>query len=202
MARVSCGHLYRVRRRHAEPKRALPTQLTEQTLLCADKIARLSTKSLVDERPIPVFFHLQAVGGKAIFPVFAPGENSYPSELPPVTPQAYREHKEAFNKLVVSNMNKQIGSAEVVSDQEAQRLQGSLLSNEQLKALETMKRHTDFNDLAQKSILGREGVERQVGAAISQVKLKADEKHELARSNRNSEKQEVKREQRRGLKVV
>lgn len=143
-----------------------------------------------------------AVGGKAIFPVFAPGENSYPGDLPPITPQSYREHKDALNKLVVSNMNKQIGSAETVSDQEAERHKGSLLSNEQLKALETMKRHTDFNDLAQKSILGREGVERQVGAAISQVKLKADEKHDIARSNRNSEKQEIKREQRRGLKVV
>ncbi|HBA5400613.1 TPA: toprim domain-containing protein, partial [Escherichia coli] len=34
----------------------------------------------------------QAVGGKAIFPVFAPSENTYPSDLPPITPDAYKAH--------------------------------------------------------------------------------------------------------------
>lgn len=29
----------------------------------------------------------KAVGGKAIFPTFAPGEVVYPSELPPITPR-------------------------------------------------------------------------------------------------------------------
>ncbi|GAO22482.1 TOPRIM domain-containing protein [Alicycliphilus sp. B1] len=29
----------------------------------------------------------QAVGGKAIFPIFAPAENTYPRDLPAITPR-------------------------------------------------------------------------------------------------------------------
>lgn len=33
------------------------------------------------------------VGGKAIFPVFTPKEQSYPAELPPITPEKYRKNE-------------------------------------------------------------------------------------------------------------
>ncbi|MBV8634293.1 MAG: DUF1738 domain-containing protein, partial [Burkholderiaceae bacterium] len=35
------------------------------------------------------------VGGKVLLPIFAPGENSYPDGLAPVTPMAYRAHQKA-----------------------------------------------------------------------------------------------------------
>lgn len=78
------------------------------------------------------------VGGKLILPIFAPGESSYPAELAPVTPAMYRQH---------------------------QKTQDSL-SDGQLAALGRMKQFTDFNDLATKSVLGLEGLNRQVSPAI------------------------------------
>lgn len=65
------------------------------------------------------------VGGKLMMPIFAPGENSYPAGLDPVTPDQYREHQRT----------------------------GKALSEEQLGALAQMKQFTDFNDLANKSAL-------------------------------------------------
>ena len=41
-----------------------------------------------------------------------------------------------------------------------------MLSADQLAALAQMKKYTDFNDLATKSSLGRDGVERQLKAAV------------------------------------
>ncbi|HDW8992297.1 TPA: toprim domain-containing protein, partial [Escherichia coli] len=106
----------------------------------------------------------QAVGGKAIFPVFAPSENTYPSDLPPITPDAYKAHLRASQRLEDAAEGKlQLGGDEV------SKLKATLLSSEQVEALSTMKRHTDFNDLAQKSELGREGVKRQVVAAVSKA---------------------------------
>lgn len=81
------------------------------------------------------------VGGKAILPIFAPGEASYPAGLDPVTPEAYREHQAT----------------------------GNTLSAEQLTAIEKMKQHTDFNDVVNRSALGREGVDRQVRSVIDAV---------------------------------
>ncbi|MBZ2206562.1 DUF5710 domain-containing protein [Massilia sp. R798] len=81
------------------------------------------------------------VGGKALLPVFAPGEASYPAGLDPVTPDSYREHQKT----------------------------GNTLSGEQLAAIEQMKRHTDFNDVANRSALGREGVDRQVRSFVDVV---------------------------------
>jgi putative DNA primase/helicase len=77
------------------------------------------------------------VGGTALLPVFAPGENAYPAGLDPVTPGLFREHQRT----------------------------GAALSDEQLAALHRMKQFTDFNDLGNRSALGRDGIERQVGAA-------------------------------------
>jgi putative DNA primase/helicase len=77
------------------------------------------------------------VGGTALLPVFAPGENAWPAGLDPVTPKLFREHQRT----------------------------GAALSAEQLAALERMKQFTDFNDLSNRSALGRDGIERQVRAA-------------------------------------
>lgn len=90
----------------------------------------------------------QAVGGVAMFPIFAPKEASYPDELAPVTPQQYREH-----------LRRQDDDAPVISDA-------------QLAALSQMKKFTDFNDLARKSELGPEAVARQVRAVASAVEAR------------------------------
>jgi putative DNA primase/helicase len=80
-------------------------------------------------------------GGKAMLPIFAPGENSYPVSLAPVTPEKFREHQRT----------------------------GSALSEQQLAALDRMKGRTDFNDLANKSVLGKDGIDRQVRCAVQDV---------------------------------
>jgi phage/plasmid primase-like uncharacterized protein len=80
-------------------------------------------------------------GGHLLLPVFAPGEGSYPAGLAPVTPETYREHLRT----------------------------GAGLTGAQLAALEQMKRHTDFNDLATASVLGKEAIERQVRAFVTKV---------------------------------
>lgn len=75
----------------------------------------------------------KAVDGKAIYPIFAPGEQSYPAELGPI-------------------------------DREQARL--NKLPPEQQEALNKMKKYTDFNDLATRSVLGRDGLDRQVKSAV------------------------------------
>jgi putative DNA primase/helicase len=111
----------------------------------------------------------KAVGGKAIFPTFAPGEVLYPDTLPVITPQAFRKHVQAASELkaIVSEFGP--SAADPVQSERATQLQGDLLSNAQLSALEKMKRLTDFNDLATKSALGREGLARQVKNAVAKV---------------------------------
>lgn len=78
----------------------------------------------------------RAVGGKALFPIFAPGEQSYPASLAPVVPGQFREGK---------------------------------LSDDQSSALLKIKLYTDFNDLAHKSVLGKDGVDRQVSVIVKDV---------------------------------
>ncbi|HEK2843881.1 TPA: DUF1738 domain-containing protein [Proteus mirabilis] len=99
----------------------------------------------------------KAVNGKAIFPVFAPGENDYPKNLETVTPQKYRDHLQAIKQLETS------------PEEKADELKSKVLSDEQLSALSKMKRHTDFNDLATKSSLGNDGLKRQVKAAVEKT---------------------------------
>ena len=41
----------------------------------------------------------QAVGGKAIFPIFAPAENTYPRDLPAITPDSFKTHLRAEQRL-------------------------------------------------------------------------------------------------------
>jgi len=107
----------------------------------------------------------KAVGGKAIFPIFAAGENTYPRDLPAITPDSFKTHLRAEQRLA----DAAAGKVELGGD-EAAKLKASMLSGAQIAALSTMKQHTDFNDLARKSELGIEGVKRQIGAAISQVR--------------------------------
>ena len=99
----------------------------------------------------------QAVGGKAIFPIFTRDEKNYPADLEPVTPQAYREHLR-----VTELLEKQPDLSEDARD----KLHRSQLSKEQLNALHHMKKFTDFNDLAAKSELGKDGLRRQVLGAM------------------------------------
>jgi antirestriction protein ArdC/phage/plasmid primase-like uncharacterized protein len=80
-------------------------------------------------------------GGHLLLPIFAPGEGSYPAGLAPVTPENYRAHGRS----------------------------GIGMSKTQLAALERMKRHTDFNDLATRSRLGKEAIERQARAFVADV---------------------------------
>ncbi len=81
------------------------------------------------------------VGGKAMLPIFAPGENRYPANLAPVTPSQYSKHLNTGNEL----------------------------AEEQLTALASMKQFTDFNDLATRSTLGAEAVDRQVRSMVGSV---------------------------------
>lgn len=87
-------------------------------------------------------------GGKVLLPIFAPGENSYPTDLEPVTPEKFREHQRT----------------------------GNTLDDKQLAALNRMKGKTDFNDLATKSELGKDGINRQVRAVVDSVIEKHQER--------------------------
>ena len=78
----------------------------------------------------------KAVDGTAIFPIFAPDEQSYPDNLKPVTPLTARSGE---------------------------------LTHEQQAAITKMKRYTDFNDLVTNSVLGREGLERQVTTRVNNI---------------------------------
>ena len=98
------------------------------------------------------------VGGKLLMPIFAPGENSYPANLEPVTPDKYREHQRT----------------------------GKALSDEQTAALAQMKQFTDFNDLVNKSVLGAEGIDRQVRSLVESV----IEKHQAAQAQSEQQEQD------------
>lgn len=106
----------------------------------------------------------KVVGGKVVLPIFAPGENSYPAGLEPITPQTYREHLRT----------------------------GSGLSDVQLVALSVMKQHTDFNDLVTKSTLGRDGIDRQVRSIVDSViekhQLKTEQHQEPVQRQEQTEK--------------
>ena len=99
----------------------------------------------------------QAVGGKAIFPIFTREEKNYPAELEPITPKAYREH------LRVTEL---LDNQPELSEEAKENLRQNQLSKAQLNALQQMKRFTDFNDLAAKSALGKDGLHRQVHGAM------------------------------------
>lgn len=138
----------------------------------------------------------KAVGGKALFPIFAPGENTYPADLPPITPQAFREHERAQQRLDAAEAGKV-----QLTDKEAADLKRALLSTEQLGGLAGMKAHTDFNDLASRSSLGREAVNRQVSAAVAQAVQAAERKAEQKQERVEKQEQKQEQKQRRGARV-
>ena len=111
----------------------------------------------------------KAVGGKAIFPTFAPGEVVYPDTLPAITPQAYRKHTQAAGELKALISQDGPSAGDPAQSERAAELKAEMLSDAQLAALDKMKRLTDFNDLATKSSLAREGLERQVNNAVAKV---------------------------------
>lgn len=111
----------------------------------------------------------KAVGGKAIFPTFAPGEVVYPDTLPAITPQAYRKHMQAAGELKALISQDGPSAGDPAQSERAAQLKAEMLSDAQLAALDKMKRLTDFNDLATKSSLEREGLERQVNNAVAKV---------------------------------
>ena len=84
-----------------------------------------------------------------------------------------------------------------LTEQETADLKRALINGEQLAALAAMKAHTDFNDVATRSELGRAGVERQVKAAVSQVLPVREPKPERALKLVKEQRPERKQEPRR-----
>ena len=128
------------------------------------------------------------MGGKAIFPIFALAENTYPRDLPAITPDSFKTHLRAEQRL--ADAAAAAGKAELAGG-EAAKLKASMLSSAQIAALSVMKQHTDFNDLTCKSELGLKGVKRQIGAAISQV-----QREEQHRKQKHVKKKQQQIEQR------
>ena len=75
------------------------------------------------------------------------------------------------------------------TEQQTAALKRAQLSDKQLAALERMKVHTDFNDLATKSALGREGLERQVKVEVGRLIREASEKRECTQEKKHAEEQ-------------
>ena len=123
----------------------------------------------------------RVVGGKAVMPVFAPGEADYPAGLAPVTPQSYRAHLHATRALETTTDPDRKAKLE--------KLEKALLSKEQQAALTRIKRYTDFNDLATQSRLGREGVERQVRATVNKAVVEAQQKQQQRQQQTYQQKQ-------------
>jgi phage/plasmid primase-like uncharacterized protein len=128
----------------------------------------------------------KAVGGTALFPIFAPGENAYPADLAPVTPQSYRAHLRATKALEDAQKGPE---GAPLTEQQTAELKRAQLSDKQLAALENMKAHTDFNDLATRSVLGREGVERQVKAEVGRVIREAEARREHIQAQQVQQRQ-------------
>ena len=78
---------------------------------------------------------------------------------------------------------------ETAPEERKSELQKALLSKEQLAALDQMKKHTDFNDLATKSSLGREGGERRVRATVGKAVQEAERKREQKQAEQQVHKQ-------------
>ncbi|EAU7918053.1 DUF1738 domain-containing protein [Salmonella enterica] len=133
----------------------------------------------------------KAVGGKAIFPIFAPGENAYPKELPPITPESYRNHLHAEKRLADAATGKV-----QLSEADTAKLKESLLSDDQLAALSNMKKHTDFNDLSERSSLGKDGVERQVRSAVGKVLLDEGQRQKVQQLKQQEIEQQEQRQRR------
>lgn len=133
-----------------------------------------------------------AVGGTAWFPTFSADEH-YPKNLNPVTPEAYRVHESAKRRIDAASEE-----GMPLSKEEAGRLRKLLLEPAQIDAIGVMKRHTDFNDLAVRSKLGREGLERQGRAMVSSLANAGQTKTKQVREDLVQQQQNRKR---RGIRI-
>ncbi len=82
-----------------------------------------------------------------------------------------------------------------MAEQQTADLQSAQLSDRQPAALQQVKTHTDFNALAMRTSLGREGLERQVKAKVGRVIREDEEKRERvqAQEQKPIEKQQPRR---------
>lgn len=133
-----------------------------------------------------------AVGGTAWFPTFSADEH-YPKNLNPVTPDAYRVHESAKRRIDAASEE-----GMPLSTEEAGRLRKLLLEPAQIDAIDVMKRHTDFNDLAVRSKFGREGLERQGRAMVSSLANAGQTKTKQVREDLVQQQQNRKR---RGIRI-
>ena len=126
-----------------------------------------------------------AVHGVAVFPVFAPGETSFPDTVPKITPETFKRHQAASDALLQKGL----------SEERKTSLQADLLSPRQLEVLDSIKKRSDFNDLAQNSSLGMKGVERQIQSVLKKIndqQVKNQAKAEKTVAQNRSQKQEDK----------
>ncbi|MBK1718143.1 strawberry notch C-terminal domain-containing protein [Thiocystis violacea] len=100
-----------------------------------------------------------AVGGTALFPVFAPAQYRHPQGLKAITPATYRAHCQAKTTL-----DRARDGETALTEARRAQLTETLLSEPQLAWLDQLKQHSDFNDLARHSRFGPEGVVRQLRA--------------------------------------
>lgn len=125
-----------------------------------------------------------AVNGTAVFPVFAVGEAEYPANIERVSPSLFKKHIAAQEELKSTSL----------SEDRRAELERDLLKEDQVAALQRMKRFTDFNDLAQDSSIGKDGLSRQVSAAIAKVEKQSQ-------GNKQSKSQKIERRERRAATV-
>lgn len=97
-----------------------------------------------------------AVGGKAIFPIFAAQE--VPAS-PHITPLQCHQHKTATENL-------ENPRAAALTQDQIKKLKAQQLTPDQLQILDTMKNYKDFNDLATKSTLSAEMIQNQIRTAM------------------------------------
>ncbi|WP_047533036.1 zincin-like metallopeptidase domain-containing protein [Shewanella sp. ZOR0012] len=67
------------------------------------------------------------------------------------------------------------------------------VTKEQMKAIDTMKKYTDFNDVKTKSVLGIDGVKRQVKFAINELLNKQNLQHTQKQEQEQTQEQNTKK---------
>ncbi|EGI6181602.1 DUF1738 domain-containing protein [Salmonella enterica subsp. houtenae serovar 51:z4,z23:-] len=135
----------------------------------------------------------KAVGGVAVFPIFAKGEVPSKEELSLIKPTAYTAHQTALRKLEAhASGDKPLGEAEV------KVLEAARLTEAQQDILKRAERHTDFNDLAVNSSLGRDGVAMQIKAVITS-QLTQHQSQEQKKVEKRVQAQEKKRTARHSM---
>ncbi|EJA8139878.1 DUF1738 domain-containing protein [Escherichia coli] len=135
----------------------------------------------------------KSVGGVAVFPIFAKGEVPSKDELSLIKPAAYTAHQTALRKLEAhASGEKPLGEAEV------KILEAARLTEAQQEILKRAERHTDFNDLAVNSSLGRDGVAMQIKAVITS-QLTQHQSQEQKKVEKRVQAQEKKRTARHSM---